>query len=183
MRRRWTRAALGYLGLALLAYVPVLRSSPGKVAADTKQYLYLDPGRLLDRAVTMWDPNIGMGTVTHQNIGYLFPMGPYYWVLDRLGVPDWVAQRLWLGSLLFAAGAGVLYLLRTFGLRGPGRRRRRARVHAHAVLARLRGAHLGAPHAVGRAAVDDRADAQGVARRRMALSRRSSRSSCRSSAA
>ena len=68
----------------------------------------------------MWDPNIGMGTVTHQNIGYLFPMGPYYWLLDRLGVPDWVAQRLWLGSLLFAAAVGVLYLLRTFGLRGPG---------------------------------------------------------------
>ena len=116
----WTRAALGYLGLALLAYLPVLRSSPGKVAADTKQYLYLDPGRLLDRAATMWDPNIGMGTVTHQNIGYLFPMGPYYWLFDQLGVPDWVAQRLWLGSLMFAAGVGVLYLLRTFGLRGPG---------------------------------------------------------------
>ena len=61
-----------------------------------------------------------MGTVTHQNIGYLFPMGPYYWLLEQIGLPDWVAQRLWLGSLLFAAGAGVLYLLRTFGLRGPG---------------------------------------------------------------
>ncbi len=68
----------------------------------------------------MWDPNVGMGTVTHQTIGYVFPMGPYYWVLDRLGVPDWVAQRLWLGSLLFFAAAGVLYLLRTFDLRGPG---------------------------------------------------------------
>ena len=68
----------------------------------------------------MWDPHIGMGTVTHQNIGYLFPMGPYYWILDKLGVPDWVAQRLWLGSILFFAGAGVLYLLRTFGIRGPG---------------------------------------------------------------
>ncbi len=111
---------LGYLGLALLAYVPVFRSSPGEVAADTKQYLYLDPTRMLGRAVSMWDPNIGMGTVTHQNIGYLFPMGPYYWLLDQLGIPDWVAQRFWLGSLLLAAGVGVLYLLRTFGLRGPG---------------------------------------------------------------
>ena len=52
----------------------------------------------------MWDPDIGMGTVTHQNIGYLFPMGPYYTVLPLLGVPYWVAQRLWMGSLLFAAG-------------------------------------------------------------------------------
>ena len=39
--------------LAVLAYVPFLASSPGKVAADTKQYLYLDPGRLLTRAVSM----------------------------------------------------------------------------------------------------------------------------------
>jgi hypothetical protein len=111
---------LGYVGVALLAYVPVLRSAPGNVAADTKQYLYLEPGRMLGRAVTMWDPNIGMGTVTHQNIGYVFPMGPYYWLFDRAGIPDWVAQRLWLGSLMFAAGAGVLWLLRTFGLQGPG---------------------------------------------------------------
>src|SRR5262249_19286271 len=59
-------------------------------------------------------------TVTHQTIGYAFPMGPYYWVLDKLGSPMWIAQRLWLGSLLFAAALGVLYLLRTFGLRGPG---------------------------------------------------------------
>ena len=68
----------------------------------------------------MWDPNIGMGTVTHQNIGYLFPMGPWYWTFDRLGVPDWVAQRIWLGSILFAAGLGVLFLFRTLGLRGSG---------------------------------------------------------------
>src|SRR5262249_21320957 len=102
------------------AYVPVLLSAPGKVGADTKQYLYLDPGRLISRAVSMWDPHVGMGTVTHQTIGYVFPMGPYYWTLDKLGVPDWVAQRLWLGSLLFAAALGVLYLFRTFGVRGPG---------------------------------------------------------------
>ena len=31
-----------------------------------------------------------------------------------------MAQRLWLGSILFAAGAGILYLCRVLGLRGPG---------------------------------------------------------------
>jgi arabinofuranan 3-O-arabinosyltransferase len=61
----------------------------------------------------MWDPNIGFGTVTHQNIGYLFPMGPYYWLADVTGVPMWLAQRFWLGSILFLAGAGVWFLLRT----------------------------------------------------------------------
>src|SRR6478735_8019075 len=116
--RRWR--VLGYALLALLAYVPVLLTKPGKVVADTKSYLYLDPGRLLDRAASMWDPNIGMGTVTHQNIGYLFPMGPYYWVMHELGVPAWVSQRLWFGSLLFAAAAGVLFLMRTLRVRGPG---------------------------------------------------------------
>jgi len=45
------RPALGYLLLALLAYVPPMLTAPGKVAADTKQYLYLDPGRLLSRSV------------------------------------------------------------------------------------------------------------------------------------
>ena len=118
--RSWTRPALGYVALALAAYLPVLHSDPGKVAADTKQYLYLDPTRLLTRAVYMWDPHIGMGTVTHQNIGYVFPMGPYFWIFQQLRVPDWVAQRLWLGSILFFAAVGVLYLLRDFGIRGPG---------------------------------------------------------------
>ncbi len=117
-RRR--RAAIGYSLLALLAYIPPLLTAPGKVGADTKQYLYLDPGRLLSRSVSMWDPHIGMGTVTHQNIGYAFPMGPYYWLLETIGSPAWVAQRIWLGSLLFAAALGVLFLLRSFGLRGPG---------------------------------------------------------------
>ncbi len=114
---RW----FGFAVLAAVAYVPVLLTHPGKVDADTKSYLFLDPGRLLSSAVSMWDPKIGMGTVTHQNIGYLFPMGPFFWVLEQaLGVPSWVAQRLWLGSLIFAAGLGMRYLLRTIGMRGPG---------------------------------------------------------------
>ena len=36
-------------------------------------------------------------------------------------MPLWVAQRLWMGCLLFAAGAGALYLCRIIGLTGPGR--------------------------------------------------------------
>lgn len=120
-RRAHRRGAwLAHGLLAALAYVPFLLSAPGKVVADTKQYLYLDPARLLSRAVYLWDPNVGTGTVTHQNIGYLWPMGPWYWAMERIGVPDWVAQRLWLGSISFAAAAGVLFLLRRLGVTGPG---------------------------------------------------------------
>ncbi|HEX5367689.1 MAG TPA: alpha-(1-_3)-arabinofuranosyltransferase family protein [Acidimicrobiales bacterium] len=108
-------------GLALVAYVPLLLTRRGWVSADTKTYLYLDPSRLMGRAWSMWDPSIGLGTVTHQNIGFLWPMGPFYWLADVLGVPDWAAQRLWWGTIVFAAGAGVAYLLRTLGWgRGPG---------------------------------------------------------------
>ncbi|MGE3620853.1 MAG: alpha-(1-_3)-arabinofuranosyltransferase family protein [Acidimicrobiia bacterium] len=101
--------------LAAVVYVPLLLTAPGQVSADTKAYLYLDPGGLLSRATAMWDPGLALGYVPHQNIGYLWPMGPWYWAFDALGFPDWVAQRLWWGTLLFAAGAGVAALLRRFG--------------------------------------------------------------------
>ena len=112
------RSLLVHVALAALVYIPIGLSSRGVVGADTKTYLYLDPGRLLERAPTMWDPNVGLGTLTHQNIGYLFPIGPWYWAFDTLGAPDWFAQRMWLATILFAAGAGVLFLGRTLAWRG-----------------------------------------------------------------
>ena len=47
-------------------------------------------------------------------------MGPFYWFFDALGAPDWVAQRLWVGTLLVVAGLGVRYLLHTLGFEGRG---------------------------------------------------------------
>jgi arabinofuranan 3-O-arabinosyltransferase len=101
--------------LAVVAYAPLLLTAPGRASVDTKVHLYLDPGRLLERAVSMWDPHVGLGTVPHQQLGYLLPMGPFFWLADAAGLPDWVAQRLWLGSLLFAAGLGARFLGRTLG--------------------------------------------------------------------
>ena len=142
---------LGYAALAALAYIPMLLTAPGRVVADTKSYLYLDPGRLLERAPSMWDPNIGLGTVTHQNIGYLFPMGPYYWAdALRRGAGVGLATPLARHASCCSRRSGMLYLLRTLHVRGPGRGRRGARVHALAVRARLRGAPLGDPAARGR---------------------------------
>jgi hypothetical protein len=103
------------VAFALLAYVPFLFSSPGRVTADTKQYLYLDPGRLLSRAPYLWDEHVGFGTVSHQIIGYLFPMGPFYWLTQHAAIPDWVAQRFWLGSISLAAALGARWLFRMLG--------------------------------------------------------------------
>ncbi|MGH9043546.1 MAG: alpha-(1-_3)-arabinofuranosyltransferase domain-containing protein [Acidimicrobiales bacterium] len=110
-----------WLILAALAYIPPLIARPGVVTSDTKTYLYLNPGKFLRQVATMWDPTVGLGTVTHQYIGYLLPMGPFYWFFSWVGAPTWVAQRLWLGSILFAAGTGILYLCKTLNVSAPGR--------------------------------------------------------------
>lgn len=114
------RPRIGDVMLAVVSYVPLLLTHRGKLGADTKAYLYLDPAKLLSKAPYLWDPSVGLGTVTHQNIGYLFPMGPYYWLMQELRVPDWIAQRLWMGSIIFLAGLGVRYLMRTLRWEGPG---------------------------------------------------------------
>ena len=110
-----------WLFLAAISYIPSFFSQPGRVAADTKDYLYLDPGRLIQSAISAWDPDFGAGTVTHENIGFLFPMGPYYWLVAELHIPMWIGQRFWMGSLFFAAGTGVWYLGRLLGLTRSGR--------------------------------------------------------------
>ena len=117
--RRRLREGVPSAVLAATIYIPLLLTKPGYVGADTKTYLYLDPSKMLARASSMWDPNIGMGTVTHQNIGYLWPIGPWYWAFQNAGVPDWVAQRLWLGTILFTAGLGVRFMLKALGQEGP----------------------------------------------------------------
>ena len=116
----WLQRHRLVLAIAALTYIPVIFSSPGDVGADTKTYLYLDPGGVLSDARLLWDSDVALGTVTHQNIGYLWPMGPFYWVFETLGSPDWFAQRIWLGSLLFAAAMGVRFLLRVCDWSGPG---------------------------------------------------------------
>ncbi|MFZ4719927.1 MAG: alpha-(1-_3)-arabinofuranosyltransferase domain-containing protein, partial [Ilumatobacteraceae bacterium] len=102
--------------LAFIAYVPALLTKPGRMPTDTKLYLYLDPGRLISDAPFTWDTRQFGGWVPHQTIAYLWPQGPWYWVFDKLGVPDWVAHRLWIGTLLFLGAWGVLWAARLLGL-------------------------------------------------------------------
>lgn len=106
--------------LAIVVYVPLLLTAPGRVVDEGDPSLFLAPSRLLRRAVSAWDPHEGLGAVSDLEIGLLWPLGPYHWLMDRVGVPDWVAHRLWLGSILFAAGAGVLFLARTWRWRPEG---------------------------------------------------------------
>ena len=87
--------------------------------ADTKLYLYFDPGGLLSRAASTFEVEQFAGWVPHQQIAYLWPAGPWYWLLDTVGFPDWIAHRLWIATIMFAAGAGVRWTARILGL-APG---------------------------------------------------------------
>ena len=106
--------------LALIAYVPALLTKPGRLPTDTKLYLYLNPGRLIADAPFSWDTRQFGGWVPHQTIAYLWPQGPWYWVMDKLGLPDWVAHRLWIGTLLFLGAWGVMWAARQLGLSRGG---------------------------------------------------------------
>ena len=104
--------------LGLLAYLPSLTAGRGRMPADTKLYLYLDPGRLVSDAPYTFDGRQFAGWVPHQTISYLWPSGPWYWLFDTIGVPDWIAHRLWIGTILFVAGLGVRWLARLLGIVG-----------------------------------------------------------------
>ncbi len=104
------------LAIASLAYLPVLFVQYGKVFTDTKLYLGTAPSDLLRNAATAWDSRLFAGYVPHQNIGYLWPSGPYFWLADTMNMPFWIAQRLWIGSLFFIAGWGVWRCCQRFGL-------------------------------------------------------------------
>ncbi len=92
---------------------------PGRIVSDTKFDLVVDPGAMLGRALHMWDPSGGFGQVQNQAYGYLFPMGPFFWLGDVLTLPGWVVQRMWWSLLLVVAFLGVVKLCAALDLGSP----------------------------------------------------------------
>ncbi|RBY90428.1 DUF3367 domain-containing protein [Blastococcus sp. TBT05-19] len=114
-RARLVAVYLGFLGL-------VLTQQPGRVVADTKLDLAVDPLAFLGRALQLWEPEGYAGQVQNQAYGYLFPMGPFFAAGNLLGIPTWVVQRLWWAVLLSVAFYGVVRLADRLGLGTPGTR-------------------------------------------------------------
>ena len=103
----------------VLTFVPLSFGAGGRLNADTMQFLYLDPAGLMRRAVDLWNPHMSGGSVSHQAIGYLWPMGPYFWLTDVAGIPAWLAHQWWVAGIQFLAALGVLALLRHLMPRHP----------------------------------------------------------------
>lgn len=110
-RRRFDRIVPSAF-LVALAFV----QRPGWTAADTKLDLVVDPGGFLGRALSLWDPLAAGGQLQNQAYGYLFPMGPFFWLGHLLQVPAWVVQRLWWALILLVAYHGVLGVLERLGI-------------------------------------------------------------------
>ncbi|TML05869.1 MAG: DUF3367 domain-containing protein, partial [Actinobacteria bacterium] len=111
-RRAVSRHRLILPGLAVLAYALAFAQRPGKLIADTKVHLYVDPSRFLSHLASAWSSTADLGHVwAGQYGGYLFPMAPWFALGDALGIPTWIVHRLWLGTLLFLAAWGVVRLM------------------------------------------------------------------------
>lgn len=107
-----SRSARQPLSLAALAYLLAFLQRPGDTVADTRVELTADPRLFLDRVASVWSPTADLGHVQGgQFAGYLFPQGPFHALAEMAGLPDWIAQRLWLGTLLALAAWGAIRVM------------------------------------------------------------------------
>ena len=120
--QRWIRRRYREVSVTAAFFVLMLLQHPGQIVRDTKLDLSVDPGRFLASVTHLWNAQAAFGTVPDQAYGYLFPMGPYYWLGAAFHVPVWIVQRTWLALLLSAAFWGAVKMAEVFKVGTPATR-------------------------------------------------------------
>jgi len=112
------RSRIRLLAFSLLLVVLPFVTAPGKIIADTKLDLAVNPAAFLAHAWTLWDPQ-EFGMLQQQAAGYLFPMGPFFWLGRIAALEPWVIQRLWIGAVAVVAFLGIVRLAGRLGIGTP----------------------------------------------------------------
>ncbi|NGO45018.1 alpha-(1-_3)-arabinofuranosyltransferase [Streptomyces ureilyticus] len=108
--RRWL------LGFWAVVFVLFLAVDPGRQTFETKLGVSVDPWQFMADLGQLWHDRGGFGGIADQYIGYAFPMLPYYALTDALGIPVWLAERLWLSLVVSVAFWGALRLAERLGI-------------------------------------------------------------------
>ncbi|MEW1658773.1 alpha-(1-_3)-arabinofuranosyltransferase family protein [Streptomyces sp. NPDC093707] len=112
-RRRWL---LAFWAATLVAF---LIPSPGKMTFETKLGVAAAPWRFLTELGQLWHDQAGFGGLADQYIGYAFPSLPYYGATHLVGLPVWLAERLWMSLIVTGAFWGALRLAERFRAGSP----------------------------------------------------------------
>ena len=100
------------LALVTLTFI----QEPGRIITDTKLDLSINPEWLLTRGFRLWDSQAFSGQLANQTYGYLWPLGPFHWLGQTLGLPAWAVQRLWWALLLCVGFLGMVKLASLLGV-------------------------------------------------------------------
>jgi arabinofuranan 3-O-arabinosyltransferase len=109
------RQRIRLLAFCLLLAVLPLVTAPGRIIADTKLDLAINPAAFLARALSLWDPQ-QFGQLQDQAVGYLFPMGPFFYLGRLAALQPWVIQRLWISAVAVTAFLGTVRLAGRLGI-------------------------------------------------------------------
>jgi arabinofuranan 3-O-arabinosyltransferase len=110
------------VGVWAVVLIGLLVEAPGRIVFDTKADVVLTPGRFLGQLAHLWSSQGGFGGLQDQAVGYAFPMGPFYLVAEWLGLPPWIAERLWMSLIVATAFWGAARLAERLRIGTPASR-------------------------------------------------------------
>lgn len=99
-----------------MVFVLLVIAQPGRQTFDTKLGVTTDPWQFVSDLGQLWHDRGGFGGIQDQYVGYLWPMLPYYGLTDLVGLPVWLAERLWLSLIVSVAFWGALRLAERLGV-------------------------------------------------------------------